>query len=101
MKSLILPLLALAGLLLSAPGSLFAQTVPNAPIATSLAAQSTTNTLVKALLSADLIISLKEEGDFLLLAPTDAAFARLPDGVVEVFLQPARRLSSGSYCSFT
>ncbi|MFK8164853.1 MAG: fasciclin domain-containing protein, partial [Lewinella sp.] len=88
MKSLFVTLLALAGLFLYAPGSLHAQPEPDAPIATSLAEQPNTKTLNAALRAADLTTSLKETGDFLLLAPTDAAFASLPEGVVEALLQP-------------
>jgi uncharacterized surface protein with fasciclin (FAS1) repeats len=91
MKSLIITLLALAGLILSAPGNLFAQTEPDASIGTYLEAKPNTQTLATALQAADLIVSLKDEGDFLLLAPTDAAFALLPEGVVEALLQPANK----------
>jgi uncharacterized surface protein with fasciclin (FAS1) repeats len=87
MKSLILNLLAVAGLFLSFSESLSGQTVPDTPISSFLAAQENTKTLAAALQAVDLTTSLKEEGDFLLLAPTDAAFARLPDGVVEALLQ--------------
>lgn len=91
MKSLFVCLLALAGLFLSVPGNLHAQTEPDTPIASFLAAQQNAKTIAAALQAVDLTTSLKEEGDFLLLAPTDAAFARLPDGVVEALLQPANK----------
>lgn len=91
MKSIIVSLLALVGLFLSVPDSLHAQTEPETPIASFLATQQNTKTLAAALQAIDLTASLKEEGDFLLLAPTDAAFARLPDGAVEALLQPANK----------
>ncbi|MCB9076903.1 MAG: fasciclin domain-containing protein [Anaerolineaceae bacterium] len=40
-------------------------------------------TLVKALETADLIDTLKGEGPFTVFAPTDEAFAALPDGVLD------------------
>ncbi len=45
------------------------------------------NTLVAAVQAADLVDALKGEGPFTVFAPTDAAFAALPDGTVETLLQ--------------
>jgi uncharacterized surface protein with fasciclin (FAS1) repeats len=45
-------------------------------------------TLAAALTAADLIDTLKGEGPFTVFAPTDAAFAKLPDGVVANLLRP-------------
>jgi uncharacterized surface protein with fasciclin (FAS1) repeats len=44
-------------------------------------------TLVAALKSAGLVEILKGAGPFTMLAPTDAAFAKLPAGVVETLLK--------------
>lgn len=41
------------------------------------------NTLVAAVKAADLVATLSGAGPFTVLAPTDAAFAKLPDGTVE------------------
>lgn len=49
------------------------------------------NTLAAALEAADLIETLKGEGPFTVFAPTDAAFARLPEGTVEALLRPENR----------
>jgi transforming growth factor-beta-induced protein len=45
-------------------------------------------TLVTALKAAGLVDTLKGEGPFTVFAPTDAAFAKLPEGTVEDLLKP-------------
>src|SRR5208337_2762984 len=45
-------------------------------------------TLVAAVKAADLVDTLKGEGPFTVLAPTDEAFAKLPEGTVESLLKP-------------
>ena len=45
-------------------------------------------TLAAALAAADLIDTLKGAGPFTVFAPTDEAFARLPEGTVESLLKP-------------
>ena len=54
-------------------------------VETAVAAGSFT-TLAAALEAADLVNVLKGEGPFTVLAPTDAAFAKLPAGTVEALL---------------
>ncbi|MEM1098380.1 MAG: fasciclin domain-containing protein [Planctomycetota bacterium] len=49
------------------------------------------NTLGAALEAAGLIDALRGDGPFTVLAPTDAAFAALPDGVVETLLKPENK----------
>jgi uncharacterized surface protein with fasciclin (FAS1) repeats len=46
------------------------------------------NTLAAALEAADLIDTLKGAGPFTVFAPTDAAFAKLPEGTVADLLKP-------------
>lgn len=46
------------------------------------------NTLVAAVKAADLVETLKGEGPFTVFAPTDEAFAALPEGTVEKLLLP-------------
>ncbi|MEZ4657198.1 MAG: fasciclin domain-containing protein [Caldilineaceae bacterium] len=53
---------------------------------TAMAAGNFT-TLIKALETADLIDTLKSEGPFTVFAPTDEAFAQLPEGTVDALLQ--------------
>lgn len=49
------------------------------------------STLAAALDAAGLIETLKGDGPFTVFAPTDAAFAKLPEGTVENLLKPANR----------
>lgn len=49
------------------------------------------DTLVTALQEAELVSTLKGEGPFTVFAPTDEAFAALPDGTLESLLQPENR----------
>ena len=48
-------------------------------------------TLAAALEAGDLISTLKSEGPFTVFAPTDEAFAKLPDGTVEMLLKPENK----------
>ncbi|NBB82819.1 MAG: fasciclin domain-containing protein [Alphaproteobacteria bacterium] len=49
------------------------------------------NTLVAAVQAAGLVETLKGDGPFTVFAPTDAAFAALPEGTVETLLMPENR----------
>ena len=49
------------------------------------------DTLAAALQAAGLVDTLKGEGPFTVFAPTDEAFAALPDGTVEYLLKPENR----------
>jgi len=51
----------------------------------------TFETLVAAVSAADLVETLKGDGPFTVFAPTDEAFARLPDGTVEDLLKPENK----------
>jgi uncharacterized surface protein with fasciclin (FAS1) repeats len=48
-------------------------------------------TLAAALDAAGLVATLRGDGPFTVFAPTDAAFARLPEGTVESLLRPENR----------
>lgn len=48
-------------------------------------------TLVAAVKAAGLVETLQGEGPFTVFAPTDAAFAALPEGTVEMLLEPENR----------
>ena len=48
-------------------------------------------TLVAAVQAAGLVDTLKGEGPFTVFAPTDEAFAALPEGTVETLLKPENR----------
>jgi len=49
------------------------------------------NTLAAALEAAGLVDTLKGDGPFTVFAPTDEAFAKLPEGTVDSLLQPENR----------
>jgi len=49
------------------------------------------STLVAALKAAGLVETLQGEGPFTVFAPTNAAFAALPEGTVEGLLEPANK----------
>ena len=49
------------------------------------------DTLVAAVKAADLVSTLKGEGPFTVFAPTDEAFAALPEGTVENLLKPENK----------
>jgi transforming growth factor-beta-induced protein len=51
-------------------------------------------TLAAALGAADLVDTLKSEGPFTVFAPTDEAFAQLPDGTVEALLEDIPQLTN-------
>lgn len=48
-------------------------------------------TLATALKAADLVETLKGKGPFTVFAPTDAAFAKLPEGTVEKLVKPENK----------
>ncbi|UWQ61449.1 fasciclin domain-containing protein [Leisingera caerulea] len=48
-------------------------------------------TLTAALTAADLVGTLQGDGPFTVFAPTDEAFAALPEGTVETLLKPENR----------
>jgi len=52
------------------------------------------NTLAAALTAAGLVETLKGEGPFTVFAPTDAAFAALPEGTVEALLNDIPALTA-------
>ncbi len=49
------------------------------------------NTLVSAVKAADLVDTLKGAGPFTVFAPTDEAFAKLPQGTLEDLLKPENK----------
>ena len=49
------------------------------------------NTLAAALEAGGLVETLKAEGPYTVFAPTDEAFAKLPEGTVETLLQPENK----------
>ncbi len=52
------------------------------------------NTLVTAVKEAGLVDTLKSDGPFTVFAPTDEAFAKLPEGTIEALLQDKEALTN-------
>lgn len=63
----------------------------DADIVDTAVAAGNFTTLVAAVEAAGLVETLKGEGPFTVFAPTDEAFAALPEGTVETLLQPENR----------
>jgi len=60
-------------------------------VETAIAAKNF-NTLIKAVKAVDLIQTLKSPGSLTLFAPTDEAFANLPEGTLDSLLQDIPKL---------
>ena len=87
-----LTMLAVAGVLLTAPAQLPAQhptRMPSIPQVAKTAGQFTT--LLAAVDAAGLTETLLGRGPFTLFAPTDDAFGKLPAGTVQDLLRPENR----------
>jgi uncharacterized surface protein with fasciclin (FAS1) repeats len=63
----------------------------HADIVDTAVAAGSFNTLVAAVKAAGLVEALKAEGPFTVFAPTDEAFAALPEGTVENLLKPENK----------
>ena len=63
----------------------------DADIVDTAVGAGTFNTLVAAVGAADLVDVLKGDGPFTVFAPTDEAFAALPEGTVENLLKPENK----------
>lgn len=84
-KTTIASLAVAAGLALSAGAAKAANIVETAVAAGSF------NTLVAAVQAADLVDTLSSPGPFTVFAPTDEAFAKLPEGTVADLLKPENK----------
>ncbi|WP_298848507.1 fasciclin domain-containing protein [uncultured Ruegeria sp.] len=62
-----------------------------ADIVDTAVAAGSFNTLVAAVQAAGLVDTLKGDGPFTVFAPTDEAFAALPEGTVETLLKPENK----------
>lgn len=64
---------------------------PTNDIVDTAVAAGSFETLAAALTAAGLVEALKGEGPFTVFAPTDEAFAKLPEGTVETLLKPENK----------
>jgi len=92
MKSLFFSLLAAVSLacLLPATSSAQANSIDKTVVDIAAGNENFT-TLVAAIKAADLAGTLSGEGPFTVFAPTDAAFAALPDGLVAALVRPENK----------
>lgn len=77
---------AIAGGLMVSASAAFAKDIVD-----TAASNEQFSTLVAAVKAAGLVDTLKGEGPFTVFAPTDAAFAKLPEGTVESLLKPENK----------
>jgi len=73
------------------PFAYAADFAPEKNIIDNLSGEGSFTTLIKALQAADLVETLKGAGPFTIFAPNDAAFARLPKGMLDDLLKPENK----------
>lgn len=81
---------AILGLLV-ATGAFAGSHAKKADIVDTAVAAGDFTTLAAALKAGDLVATLKSAGPFTVFAPTDAAFAKLPEGTLETLLKPENK----------
>ena len=91
MKKTFLSLPAAALTLALSAGLSFADDHKKQDIVDTAVAAGSFKTLAAALQAADLVDALKGDGPFTVFAPTDEAFANLPEGTVESLLKPENK----------
>ena len=79
------------GLVAAVPLALTSLTVKAKDIVDTAVGAGQFETLVAAVKAAGLVDTLKGDGPFTVFAPTDAAFAALPEGTVENLLKPENK----------
>lgn len=91
--------IALATTILLASSAL-AGGAPKKDIVDTAVAAGSFGTLAQALVAADLVETLKGKGPFTVFAPTDAAFAKLPAGTLEMLLRPENKAKLQSILTY-
>lgn len=91
MKRLFFSLLATASFFLFMPASANAQSMSDKTIVEIAAGNENFSTLVTAVKAAGLAETLSGEGPFTVFAPTNEAFAALPDGLVAELVKPENK----------
>ncbi|MDN2481154.1 fasciclin domain-containing protein [Vibrio agarivorans] len=84
-------LLLLTGLLFSVTIAAHDHGMKKMDIVDTAAQNGSFTTLVAAVKAAGLVETLKGEGPFTVLAPTDDAFAALPEGTIDMLLMPENK----------
>jgi len=83
--------LAMALVFVATPAAFAGSSMAKKDIVETAQAVGEFETLVAAVQAAGLVETLKGEGPFTVFAPTDDAFAKLPDGTVENLLKPENK----------
>lgn len=91
MKRLFFSLLALASFSIFMPASANAQTMSDKTVVEIAAGNENFSTLVTAVKAAGLAETLSGDGPFTVFAPTNEAFAALPEGLVAELLKPENK----------
>lgn len=93
MKAIYKPFACMMGLAVAASAPLMAaeESAAKKDIVETAVAAGSFKTLAAALTAAGLVETLKGEGPFTVFAPTDEAFAKLPEGTVESLLKPENK----------
>lgn len=91
MKSLHFSLLVFASLLLFVPGRAIAQTMSDKTIVEIAVGNDDFSTLVAAVKAGGLVETLSGDGPFTVFAPTNDAFAALPEGLVAELVKPENK----------
>lgn len=86
-----IPALLAALLLLTTGGYAGGYGKKQADIVDTAVSAGSFNTLAAALQAGGLVDTLKADGPYTVFAPTDEAFAKLPDGTVEMLLLPENK----------
>lgn len=76
------------------------ETVQTPNIVGVAAANKNFTTLVAAVKAADLVATLSGDGPFTVFAPTNDAFAKLPEGTVETLLKPENKTTLTSILTY-
>ena len=87
----ILSAVTAASALLIAPMAFAEAPAPDKTVVEIAAGNESFTTLVAAVKAADLAETLSGEGPFTIFAPTDEAFAKLPEGTLETLLKPENK----------
>jgi uncharacterized surface protein with fasciclin (FAS1) repeats len=85
-KIIAISIVLLSGIFLSAHAGYHSKSIVD-----TAAKAGSFNTLVAAIKAADLADTLNGEGPFTVFAPTDDAFAKLPEGTLETLLKPENK----------
>ena len=72
----------------------------NKPIAVNASAAPNLTTLVAAVQAAGLVETLASPGPFTVFAPTNDAFAKLPEGTVETLVKPENKATLASILTY-